>query len=142
MIVTTKVRYGFRALIEIASVPNNTGIIQKEIACNQELPYKYLDHIIKGLMTAHLIEHRKGRMVGYNLALPPNEITVYMVYRAFETELCLVECLHNNTCTRQEGACNSQSVWKELNKQIVDFMKSITLKDVLDGKDLSMINDY
>jgi len=140
MIITTKVRYGFRALVEIASVPDNMGITQKDVACNQNLSVKYLDHIIKGLMTAQLITHRNGRNGGYSLALPPNKITVYMVYRAFESELCLVECLQNNTCSRQENECNSQSVWKELNKQIMLFMKGITLQDVLDGKDLSTIN--
>ena len=139
MIVTTKVRYGLRTLIEIASVPNNIGITQKDIACNQNLSVKYLDHIIKVLMTAQLITHLNGRKGGYSLALLPEKITIYMVYRAFETELCLVDCLHNNTCIRQIEACKSQSIWKEFNRQIVNFMENITIKDLLDGKDFSTI---
>jgi len=150
MIITSKVHYGLRALIEISSAPEGVGVFQKDIAVNQNVSNKYLDHIIKELKTARLVINHKGKKGGYRLCLPPNEITVYMIYRAFEPELCLVECLFNDTCARTDidfddklkGGCHIQPVWKELNKRMIIFMNSITLKDILDGKDLSQIRVY
>ena len=139
MIISTKIRYGLRALVEIAKSESNEGVLQKDISLNQEISNKYLDHIIRDLKVAELICNRKNKKSGYRLCKPASEITVYSVYRAFEPELCLIECLNetNNTCPRI-AECATQPVWKELNKRMMAFMKSVSLQEIVDGKEFAM----
>jgi Rrf2 family protein len=139
MIISTKIRYGLRTLVEIAKASPEEGILQKDIAINQEISNKYLDHIIRDMKVAEIICNRKNKKSGYKLCRTPSEITVYMVYRAFEPELCLIECLDGNNgfCSRV-AECSTQPVWKELNRRMRDFMNSVTLQDIIDGKDLSI----
>ena len=139
MIVSTRIRYGLRAMTEIASKSDEEGVLQKDISVSQEISNKYLDHIIRDLKSAELICNRKQKKSGYRLCKPASEISVYMIYRAFEPELCLVECLGGYACPRK-AECSTQPVWREMNKRITDFLKSVSLQDILDGKDMSIID--
>jgi len=62
-----KTRYGIRAILEIAMNEKAKGILQKDIAENQEISYKYLDHIINSLKVAGLVARAAGRKSGYVL---------------------------------------------------------------------------
>src|SRR5690554_4558994 len=86
MKITTKTRYGLRAMIEIARETNEQGILQKEIARRQDLSNKYLDQIILGLKLADLIMNVHGKKSGYILARPAEEITLFDIYQAFEPD--------------------------------------------------------
>ena len=91
MKISTRTRYGVRTMIEIAKGHPDRGVFQKEIATNQLLSLKYLDHIIHALKTARLISNTKGKKSGYVLTRKPSEITVFDIHRAFEPGICLVE---------------------------------------------------
>jgi Rrf2 family protein len=134
MIISTKIRYGLRALIEIAAAPESEGILQKNIALNQDISIKYLDHIIRDLKNAGLICNFKNKKSGYRLCKTTEEINVYLVYLAFEPELCLIECFDSNSFCPRHEECSTQPVWRELNKRMVDFMQSVSLKEIMEGK--------
>lgn len=141
MIITTKPHYGIRALLEIAKAPEGEGVLQKDIASKQELPNKYLDHIIRELKVAKIISNRGLKKSGYVLSKPANEITIYSIFRAFEPELCLVACVDCNCdCPRAKSQCQTQPLWQELNKRMIMFMQLVSLQDLIDGKDFSLIN--
>lgn len=142
MIITTKPHYGIRALLEIAKGGEN-GVLQKDIAINQELPNKYLDHIIRELKVAEIITNRGRKKSGYILSRPASEITVYSIFRAFEPELCLVACVDCNCdCPRSKLQCPTQPLWQELNVRMIKFMELASLQDVIDGKDFKEIKLY
>src|SRR5690554_4117050 len=102
MKITTKTRYGLRAMIEIARETNKQGILQKEIARRQDLSNKYLDQIVLGLKLADLIMNVHGKKSGYILARPAEEITLFDIYQAFEPPFHLVDCLAPNYVCRSE----------------------------------------
>jgi Rrf2 family protein len=134
MIISTKIRYGLRALIEIAAAPENEGILQKNIALNQDISIKYLDHIIRDLKNSGLICNFKNKKSGYRLCKLPKDINIYLVYLAFEPELCLIECFDSNSFCARHDECATQPVWRELNRRMIEFMKSVSLQDIIDGK--------
>jgi Rrf2 family protein len=145
MNITTKPHYGIRVMLEIAKASETEGVLQKEVAINQELPNKYLDHIIRDLKAANLVCNHGKKKSGYKLVSPANEITIYDIYRAFEPELHLVNCTDcdNCTCPRSKDAlCETQPLWKELNFRMINFMKLVSLQDLIDGKDFSTIRVY
>jgi Rrf2 family protein len=129
--IGTRTRYGLRTLLEIASNKNEGGVFQKDISINQSLSIKYLDHIIHSLKTSGLITNVKGKKSGYKLARKPEEISIYDVHKAFEPELCLVECLTPAFDCERSEQCLARGAWNDLNLMIVNYMKSISLADMI-----------
>ena len=129
---STKTRYGVRAILEIAMNECENGIFQKEIAKNQNISYKYLDHIMTSLKVAGLVTKASGRKSGYILTRKPSEITINDIHNAFEPGVCVVDCLsHSHSCKR-EGMCASRGFWGKLNNQITEYLKATTLQDLVD----------
>ncbi|AHW59426.1 RrF2 family transcriptional regulator [Draconibacterium orientale] len=131
---STKTRYGVRAILEIAQSDPEIGIYQKDISANQNISYKYLDHIINSLKVAGLVSKAGGRRSGYILTRKPEDITIYDIHNAFEPGICVVDCLsHNYTCKRK-GICASRGFWGELNNQIIAYLKSTTIADLINNQ--------
>ncbi|MFO7658974.1 MAG: Rrf2 family transcriptional regulator [Bacteroidales bacterium] len=130
---STKTRYGLRAMIEIASCRSENGILQKDIADNQQISNKYLDHIIHALKVSELI-FKKGRKGGYTLSREPEKITVFDINNAFEPGICVIECLNKSFHCSRENGCEARGFWGNLNNMIIDYFKSITLKDLVEKR--------
>lgn len=131
---STRTRYGIRAMIEIAKHPGDKGVFQKDIAENQDISNKYLDHIIHGLKVAGLIATVRGKKSGYVLTRPADQITAYDIHNAFEAGICVIDCMSNTfQCDRKDG-CEARGFWGVLNQQITEYFKSVTLKDLVDNK--------
>jgi len=121
-------------MLEIALSELENGIYQKEIAENQSISYKYLDHIISGLKVAGLIVKASGQRSGYILTRKPSEITVLDIHNAFEPGICVIDCLSVNTNCERERYCAMHGFWGELNNIIIDYFKSTTLQDLMDSQ--------
>ena len=122
-------------MIEIAKAGEETGVFQKDIAVNQDISVKYLDHIIHALKVSGLICNVKGKKSGYKLTRATSEITMLDIHNAFENGICVTECLSENVSCGMEEHCEAKTFWGSLNKVIIDFFKSITLKDMLNNPD-------
>ncbi len=120
-------------MLEIAR--GESAILQKDIAENQGISNKYLDQIVHSLKTAGLISNARGKKSGYVLTRDPGKITLYDIHRAFDPEVCLVECLSENIKCELSDTCQAQPVWSGLNKIVIDYMRSVTLESVLKGKE-------
>ncbi len=131
MRVNTKIRYAVRAMCEIAANENKNGVLQKEIAERQKLSPKYLDHIISALKAKGLINNRRGKRSGLILLKKPGDITIYDIFRAFESEVSVVDCVIEPTSCEIIERCPIYDFWKRLNNQIVTTLKSETLRDIL-----------
>jgi len=127
----TKVRYGVRAMLEIAINESPIGVFQKDIAKNQEISNRYLDHIIAALKASGLISTLKGKKSGYVLTRKPSEISLYDIYKAFESDLKIVECLSTNQHCERNSLCAAQSTWSELNDLISNYLKNKHLSDLV-----------
>lgn len=128
--MNTKVRYGLRALIEVA-LEGDAGLHQKDIAERQSIPLKYLDPIIAGLKMKGLIRNIKGKGSGYILAKPASEISVYDVYCAFEPEMAIVECVNNVLLCDMANGCVVSGFWTELNGKIVRELANKKISEFL-----------
>lgn len=121
-------------MIDIAEFQDTEGILQKDIAERQEIPLKYLDTIISGLKNSGLIINAGGKSSGYKLTRKHSEITVYDIYRAFEPELTLVNCLCDAMECKRSGTCPSKDYWFELNRHIKELMQTSNLEKVMNGE--------
>lgn len=128
---STKTRYGIRVMVEIASADPKKGILQKDIAINQDISNKYLDQIIQGLKVAGLIVKIGGTKSGYILTKAASEITLLDIHNSFEPGICVIDCMATSfQCPREKG-CKMKVFWCELNNKIIDHFKSKTLLDLI-----------
>ena len=126
----TKTRYGLRTMIEIAMHGGRGGILQKEISERQKISFKYLDPIIASLKASGLIVNAAGRMSGYILSRSPEEISVYDIYKAFEKELLIADCLAEKKIPARDYLFTAREFWHELNEAIKQHLQSVKLKDL------------
>lgn len=138
MKVNTLQRYGLRAMLEVA-LHDQSGLFQKDIAHNQKISNRYLDHIVSRLKTAGLLKNKSGKKSGYILGKNPDEITILDIMNAFQTDVQVVDCVDNDfECDRRPG-CVVGKFWMELNTSIKDFLSATTLNML--AKEQERINE-
>ena len=118
-------------MLEIALRENQEGVFQKEIAQNQTLSYKYLDHIISSLKAAGLITNVRGKKSGYKLTRHPSVISIYDIHNAFEQGICIVECLSDVVNCKVEDTCATKNLWSGLNSKVIEYLSNYTLEDLM-----------
>jgi len=85
MKVSSKGHYGLLALAELADNYKVRRAVQvKEIANNQQIPLQYLGQIMVMLRRGHLVHAARGPSGGYNLARPPETISVKEILSVLE----------------------------------------------------------
>lgn len=131
MKVNTKIRYGLRTIIEIAASKDPNGVLQKDIAKNQNISLKYLDPIISSLKLKGLIANSKGRGSGYKLTRDPKDITMLDIYTAFE-QIVVVECINNlDFCERALHNCKGRNYWNEFRDDITNILLKKSLEQII-----------
>ncbi|MDD2799432.1 MAG: Rrf2 family transcriptional regulator [Bacteroidales bacterium] len=132
MNINTKIRYGLRTMIEIASSTEPKGLLQKEIAASQNISLKYLDPIISALKIKGLISNSKGRGSGYILTRSAESITMFDIYTAFE-QITIIECINNcNLCERSVHDCHAKNYWLEFKDQFIELLKNKNLSQIVE----------
>lgn len=107
------------------------GVLQKQIAESQDIPLAYLDSIITCLRNAGLVTNYSGKSSGYILSRHATEISVYDIYRAFEPELTLVNCVCPTNECKRSNICPAKDYWFEFNNQIKQMMKNSIFEELI-----------
>lgn len=118
-------------MMEIAAITNGEGVFQKDIAKNQNISIKYLDHIISALKVAGLVTNVRGKKSGYQLTRDANEITMLDIHNAFEPGICIVDCLAAGVECSIEQTCAVRDFWDGLNETVIDYLQSFTLQELV-----------
>ena len=135
MKISTKGRYALRLMIDLAENKEKGYITLGDIAERQNISKKYLEQIVPVLTSNGILKTSRGFQGGYRLAKAPCELTVGEVLRLTEGSLSPVACLEgeSNECPRCVG-CATLPVWKGLERVINEYLDSITVRDVIDGR--------
>ena len=143
MIISTKVRYALRVMIELANHDLNEYLPLKEIAINQGISEKYLEAIIKLLVKGGLVSGLRGKGGGYKLSKRPSEYTVGNILELTEGSLAPVACLEaaSAPCPRA-NQCVTLPMWKELDSLIHNYLDHITLDQLANDRCPSIDADY
>lgn len=118
-------------MLEIALDESGTGVYQKDISIRQNISVKYLDNIIASLKTAGLITTTRGRKSGYRITRQPADIRIIDIYRAFEPEISIVDCMSSNYICDQDCTCGAKEFWEGLNETIIRYFQAHTLADLV-----------
>ncbi len=131
MRITTKVRYGLRALLQIAVTYDGTPVPLSAIAESQEISRKYLEQLVASLRRADLIGSRKGVHGGYFLTREPKDISLWDVFCTLEGCTPLVECIPNPESCNRANFCTTRGIWELLDQKLQEFWESFTLQDLI-----------
>ncbi len=132
MRISTKGRYGTRAMLSLAA-RYRQGLMQaNEIAEEQAISRKYLENLLATLKVAGLVTPERGNKGGYTLSRSPAEITVYDILRPLEDALDIVHCTSNDSRCERIGVCVTRDLWLELRTATELILKGTTLADLLD----------
>ncbi|MCR4434372.1 MAG: Rrf2 family transcriptional regulator [Clostridiales bacterium] len=137
MRLSTKGRYGIKAMLDLA-IHNSEGYITlKSIAQRQEISENYLEQLFASLKKADLVKSTRGSHGGYILAKSPNDITVGSILRALEGSLAPVACVDEDVqekCTRSD-TCVAKIIWEKIRDSVNDAVDSITIGSILEEYD-------
>ncbi|OGQ10721.1 MAG: hypothetical protein A2026_03665 [Deltaproteobacteria bacterium RBG_19FT_COMBO_46_12] len=134
MRISTKIRYGARAMLELAFRYGEGPIDLKEIAKKEDISLKYLEQVIIPLRTAGLVKSVRGSKGGYSLAKPPSEICLNDVVESLDGTIQLIECLKDPKGCRKAPFCVTRDIWKEASDSINKIFRSITLEEMVNRK--------
>lgn len=134
MKLSTKGRYGMKAMFDLALHYGNGPISLKSIAERQEISDHYLEQLIATLRKANLVKSVRGAQGGYMLASEPQNITVGDIIRTLEGPLAPSDCVMEEDPKACERAnyCVTKVVWEKIRDSFNDVIDSITLQDMLD----------
>jgi uncharacterized protein len=135
MKISTRGRYGVRAICDLAFHGAGEPEQIRKIAERQEIPPRYLEQIFQRLKRAGILKTQRGAKGGYYLGRHPSEITVADVVQVTDGPLVPVICRDykekDAPCHRAE-ACVVKSVWDEVGRRLKEYLGSVTIADLCD----------
>ena len=134
MKLSTRSRYGTRLMLDLARFHDRAPIPLAAIAKRQKLSVKYLEQLIIPLKASGLIQSVRGARGGYRLAQSPDRITVGQVIEVLEGSLSLVDCVNDPKACKLRAQCLTRPLWQGVSRLINEYLSSLTLTDVLEGK--------
>ena len=132
MIISTKGRYGLRAMFELAKEYGKGPLSIKQISSIQGLSEQYLEQIFSKLKGAGLVESTRGAGGGYTLGGKPAEISVGKVLTVLEGELSPADCVGGDANCENMSLCTTHIIWQRIYDGFCDVVNAITLKDMVD----------
>jgi len=134
MKLSTKIRYGTRAMLELAVHYGKGPVELKEIAKRENISLKYLEQVVIPLRTGGLVKAIRGSKGGYSLAKPPSEISLNDVVEILEGPLNLIDCLGSPAACQRTASCVTRDIWQEVSEGINRIFRSVTLEDMVKRK--------
>ena len=130
--ISTKGRYAIRVMLDLAENDQGGYIPLKDIAARQEISKKYLEIIVKDMVSGGLLVGTSGKGGGYKLCRKPEEYSLGEIIELMEGTLSPVACLAEakNVCPRK-GACRTLPLWTEYDNLVHDFFYGKKLSDLM-----------
>lgn len=129
--ISTKGRYAIRVMIDLAE--HGDGFIPlKDVAARQEISKKYLEIIVRDMVSGGLLTGASGKGGGYRLCRKPEEYTIGEILELMEGTLAPVACLcgKENACPRRDR-CQTLPMWTEFDRLVRDFFYGKRLSDLI-----------
>jgi Rrf2 family cysteine metabolism transcriptional repressor len=130
MKLSTKTRYGTRAMLDLALNFEQGLVSAREIASRQDVSPKYLEHLLASLRSAGLVRSVRGAQGGHTLTRQPTEINLREIYSVFEGSEGFVECTTSPEVCDRRDSCVTQEVWADMHLACMKILESTTLEDL------------
>jgi Rrf2 family transcriptional regulator, cysteine metabolism repressor len=131
MKVSTKGRYGLRAMMDLAMHQTDaTPVYLSSTAKRQNISEKYLEQIFATLQRSGLVKTVRGRKGGYLLARPAVDIALNEIFSALEGPCNLVACITEPSACVRTQECATRELWQMLGDRMEEILSGMTLADL------------
>lgn len=135
MKLSTKGRYGLKAMLDLAVHCKEGPVALKSIAERQQLSDNYLEQLFAALKKAKLVKSVRGSQGGYSLTRSSDKISVGDILRALEGSMSPTECVSENCETHHcsnSDCCITRNVWEKIRDGINNVIDNISLQELVD----------
>ena len=136
MRLTTKGRFAVTAMIDLALRQDHGPVTLAGISARQEISLSYLEQLFGKLRRHAIVESVRGPGGGYNLARRAEDVSVADIIIAVDEPLDATQCGGKENCHGTENQlgtrCMTHDLWATLNAKMVDYLDSVSLKDLVD----------
>lgn len=133
MRLSTKGRYGVRAMFDLALRYGQVPVPLKDISRREEISVNYLEQLFARLRREGLVEGTRGPRGGFLLTKNPNRVKIGDIIRAIEGPISLVYCVdpkeRKKECHRAD-TCITRLLWKRTSEKIAEILDAVTLEDL------------
>ncbi|MHC4193317.1 MAG: RrF2 family transcriptional regulator [Planctomycetota bacterium] len=141
MKLSTRTRYGMRAILQLARHYGKGPLQTRAIAKQEDISGKYLEQLMATLKSAGFVRSVRGSKGGYMLAKAPNQIKLNEIFNSLEGPVATVECVQDEDYCERVADCVTRQVWTEVQRAITNVLESITLQDLVGrAKDKQALN--
>ncbi|MCD4714175.1 MAG: RrF2 family transcriptional regulator [Clostridiales bacterium] len=133
MKLSTKGRYGLRAMVDLAMNSSGEHVALSHVAEREGLSVQYLEQVFSTLRKAGLVKSVKGAGGGYTLSKEPSLITAGSILRAMEGDLSIVgKSKDDGTSPTVVEQCIRESLWDRIDESIVSIIDEVTIQQLAD----------
>lgn len=128
MNISTKGRYGLRALLDLAVNSVSGQVPLSSIAERENISFNYLEQVFALLRKGGIVKSVKGPQGGYVLAKPIDKITIKDIIYVLEGELKISE---DDVELNESQQVIDNLLWQKINASIDDILSNTTLQDLV-----------
>ena len=132
MKLSTRGRYGTRALLQIALRYDEGPISVKDIANIEGLSWRYLTHVMRPLVKGGVLRSAQGTGGGMSLTRRPKDIRLSEVVKLLEGSIAPVDCVTDAGICSKSAHCVTRDLWCELEQAIYGVLDAISLQELVD----------
>ena len=136
MKISTKVRYGIKALKYIAKESSEGRLVRiKEISEAENISIQYLEQILFKLKNKAIIEGKRGPQGGYKFLKRTDEVTLHDLYVILDEDIKIIDCNEptENKKVCSDDGCSSECIWGQMDVAMREIMEGKTLEDLLEN---------
>ena len=107
-----------------------------EISQRQGISLSFLEQLFGKLRRAGIVDSHRGASGGYVLAEKASDLTLEKIIFAVDEDIKAHGCTPEAkiACTGKTDRCLTHNLWGALEDHIEQFLASITVQDVVDGR--------
>jgi Rrf2 family protein len=132
MRLTRAGEYAIRCVLYLAMNRDRQIIGRKEVAEAMDIPAQFLGKVAQNLARAGLIAIRQGAHGGYELATPPEDLSLLRVVESIDGEIFLNDCLHRPESCERSALCAVHRVWQKARNELRATLGGISLAGLVE----------
>lgn len=141
MRLTTKGRYAVTAMLDLAIHADREPVTLSDISVRQDISLSYLEQLFARLRRSELVKSVRGPGGGYRLGKDTWQIAIVDIIDAVDESVDATRCQGRGNCQQGE-TCLTHYLWEDLSQQIHDFLRGISLADLMTRQEVRRISGY
>ena len=131
MKISTRARYGTRAMVDLALHCGEGAVMVKDIGERQQISTRYLEQLLFSLKLAGMVSSSRGMGGGFTLAKPAAEIKLLDIVQALDGPIAPVRCVDEPDLFCRSEYCAARDVWVQVKEAANKVLESVTLEDLV-----------